>query len=100
MRIMNEHLAVVNVTVLLTLLLMMAGLFLMVGGLMLGIQMLVFPPGLMETWPTLEGAGVDLADHVRLACFISTVAVTTGALGGGLESRTLLRHLAFFRGSP
>lgn len=98
--IVNEHLAVVNVTVLLTLLLMMAGLFLMVGGLMLGIQMLVFPPGLMETWPTLEVAGFGLADHVRLASFISTVAVTTGALGGGLESRTLLRHLALFRGAP
>ncbi len=99
-RVVNEHLAVVNVTVLLTLLLMMVGLFLMVGGLMVGIQMLVFPPDLMETWPTLEVAGVSLADHVRLACFISTVAVTTGALGGGLESRTLLRHLALFRGAP
>lgn len=99
-RVVNEHLAVVNVTVLLTLFLMMIGLFLMVGGLMYAIQTLVFPPGLMETWPTLEVAGIGVADHLRLATFISTVAVTTGALGGGLESRTLLRHLALFSASP
>ncbi|MDX1661532.1 MAG: hypothetical protein R3326_07055 [Gemmatimonadota bacterium] len=96
-RVVNEHLAVVNVTVLLTLLLMMIGLFLLVGGLMLGIQILIFPSRLMETWPTLAVETIGASDHVRLACFISTVAVTTGALGGGLESRTVLRHLALFR---
>lgn len=99
-RVVQEPLAVVNATMLMTVLLMMAGLFAMVVGLMLLIQLLMFPPGLMETWPTLEVASITAADHVRLAGFIGTVAVTTGALGGGLDSRTLLRQLALFERSP
>ena len=54
----------------------------------------------MTTWPTLEDPLVDTWDKVRLAAFISTVGVLTGALAGGLESRTVIRHLALFLDEP
>ena len=100
-RVITEHLAIVNVAIFLTVLLAMLGLFLMVTALMLILIVCVFPPGLIATWPTLEHAGeVTLADKLRLAAFISTLGVTTGALAGGLESRTVVRNMAFFLEEP
>ncbi len=72
------------------------GLFFMVGALMLFIALYIFPAGLMETWPTLEQPEITLGDTIRLCAFIATVGVTTGALAGGFESRTVIRHLALF----
>ncbi|HEV2150237.1 MAG TPA: hypothetical protein VGR37_22755 [Longimicrobiaceae bacterium] len=95
-RILTEHLAALNVTVLLTMLLAMIGLFLLVGLLILFIQFFIFPAGLIATWPTLEDPRVTLLDRFVLAAFISTNGVLTGALAGGLESRSLIRHLALF----
>jgi hypothetical protein len=66
---------------------------------MMIIEIYVFPSDLMQTWPTLNKPVITLIDKIRLAVFISTVGVTTGALAGGLESKTLIRHLALFRGS-
>jgi hypothetical protein len=43
---------------------------------------------------------VGLADLVRTAAFISTVGVVSGALAGGLENRTIVRHLTLFRDRP
>jgi hypothetical protein len=51
----------------------------------------------MRTWPTLSKPEILLEDKIRIAVFISTVGVTTGALAGGLESRTIIQHLALFR---
>jgi hypothetical protein len=95
-RVLPEYLAIVNVTIFLTMLLATIGLFLMVGLLMLIIETYVFPADLMQTWPPLEVPKIELADKFRLAMFISTIAVLTGALGGGLESRAVIRHLALF----
>jgi hypothetical protein len=99
-RTVTEHMAVVNVTVLLTMLLAMIGLFVMVALLMLFLETYIFPPDLIRTWPTLEDPNVTLGDKLRLAGFISTIGVLTGALAGGLESRTVIRHLALFRNEP
>jgi hypothetical protein len=95
-RVITEHLAIVNVSIFLTVLLAMLGLFLMVTALMLILIVCVFPPGLIATWPTLGHPAVALSDKLRLAAFISTLGVTTGALAGGLESRTVIRNMAFF----
>jgi predicted Zn-dependent protease len=95
-RIVTEHMAVVNVTIFLTILFAVIGLFFMVSLLMLGIEIFVFPEGLIATWPTLENPVVTSVDKVRLAAFISTIGVLTGALAGGLESRTVIRHLSLF----
>jgi hypothetical protein len=99
-RTVTEHMAIVNVTVILTILAAVVGLFVMVGLLMLGIELFVFPPDLITNWPTLENPQVGFADLVRTAAFISTIGVLTGALAGGLESRTVIRHLALFRDRP
>jgi hypothetical protein len=99
-RVVTEHMAVVNVTLFLTLLLASVGLFVMVGLLMMAIATWIFPPGLISTWPTLQDPVVTLQDKLRLAGFISTVGVLTGALAGGLESRTVIRHLALFGDEP
>ncbi|WP_188440427.1 hypothetical protein [Planktosalinus lacus] len=96
-RILTEHLAVANSVIYFSIFLACIGLFLMVGILMMIIEMYVFPPDLMQTWPTLNKPEILLEDKIRLAVFISTVGVTTGALAGGLESRTLIQHLALFR---
>jgi predicted Zn-dependent protease len=99
-RVITEHMAVVNISILLTMLLAMLGLFLMVALLMLAVEVFIFPPGLISTWPTLQDPEVTLRDRFVLAAFISTVGVLTGALAGGVESRTVIRHLALFRDDP
>lgn len=101
-RFHTEHLAVANVAIFLTILVATLGLFLMVGLLMLGIQIFIFPVDLVREWPSLELdlATVTLADQVRIAGLISTIGVLTGALGGGVESRDVIRHLALFGSEP
>lgn len=98
--VLTEHLAVANTVIFLSILLACIGLFLIVGGLMLVIEFWIFPADLMQTWPTLDQAEITAGDRVRLAVFIATVGVTTGALAGGLESRTVIRNLALFRDLP
>jgi hypothetical protein len=60
------------------------------------IELYIFPPDLVQTWPTLNQPDVNFTDKLRLAAFISTIGVTTGALAGGFESRTVIQHLALF----
>lgn len=95
-RVITEHLAVANVVIYASVLVACIGLFLMVAALMLAIETLIFPVDLMQTWPTLDHAEISLADKARLAAFIATVGVTTGALAGGLESRAVIRRLGLF----
>ena len=95
-KILTEHLAVANSVIYFSMLMASIGLFLMVGALMMVIEIYVFPPDLMQTWPTLDKPAISLGDQLRLATFISTVGVITGALAGGFESRTVIRHLALF----
>ncbi|HET7360484.1 MAG TPA: hypothetical protein VFI78_00970 [Salinimicrobium sp.] len=99
-RILTEHLAVANSVIYFSIFLACVGLFLMMTGLMLIIEIYIFPAGLMQTWPTLETGKIDFYDKLRLAVFISTVCVTTGALAGGVENRKVIRHLALFRKTP
>lgn len=99
-RVVTEHTALVNVTAFLVLVLLMIGLFVLVFTIMLVIEFVVFPPNLMTNWPSLEEPTVGLVDLVRTAAFISTLGVLSGALAGGLENRTLVRHLALFRDRP
>lgn len=101
-RFHTEHLAVANVAIFLTILVAALGLFVMLGLLMLVIQVLIFPADLVREWPSLDLdlARIGLADQLRIAGLISTIGVLTGALGGGVESRELIRHLALFGSEP
>ncbi len=99
-RIVTEHTALVNVTVFLVLVLAMVGLFALVWAIILVIELVVFPPNLMGNWPSLEDPAVGLADLVRTGAFISTIGVLSGALAGGLESRTIVSHLTLFLDRP
>ena len=96
-RVLTEHLAVANSVIYFSIFLACMGLFLMVAGLIMVIEIYIFPPDLIQTWPTLNKPEILLTDKIRLAVFISTIGVTTGALAGGLESRTVIQHLALFR---
>lgn len=96
-RVLTEHLAVANSVIYFSIFLACMGLFLMVAGLIMIIELYIFPTDLIQTWPTLNKPEILLTDKIRLAVFISTIGVTTGALAGGLESRTLIQHLALFR---
>lgn len=95
--VITEHLAVANSTILLSVFIACLGLFFMLAGLMFLIEIYIFPSGLMQTWPTLDRPVVTIYDKLRLAAFISTIGVTTGALAGGLESKAILKHLTFFK---
>ncbi|NHN47135.1 hypothetical protein G9464_05915 [Halostella sp. JP-L12] len=99
-RVVTEHTALVNVTVFLVLLLAMAGLFALVWGIILVIELVVFPANLMSNWPSLEDPTVGFVDLVRTGAFISTIGVLSGALAGGLESRLIVSHLALFPDQP
>jgi predicted Zn-dependent protease len=99
-RIVTEHTALVNVTVFCILVGAMVGLFALVWVVMLVIELVVFPPNLMSNWPSLEDPTVGLVDLVRTGAFISTIGVLSGALAGGLESRTIVSHLALFLDRP
>lgn len=95
--VLTEHLAVTNSVIFFSVFLACIGLFIMLGALIMLIELYVFPEDLMRTWPTIDMEEITLSDRIRLAVFISTVGVTTGALAGGLESRKLIQHLALFR---
>ncbi|MFC7194126.1 hypothetical protein ACFQL4_04745 [Halosimplex aquaticum] len=98
--VVTEHVALLNVAILCILVAGMVGLFSLVGGIMLVIEFVVFPPNLMTNWPSLEDPVVTVVDLVRIGAFIATIGVLSGALAGGLEDRTILRHLALFRARP
>ena len=100
-RVLTEHLAVANSIIFLSILNACIGLFILVGGLMFFMEAYIFPEGLMKTWPTLVAQPeITWKDKLRLAAFISTVGVTTGALAGGMESRNVIRHLSLFQKEP
>jgi len=98
--VVTEHTALVNVTVFLVLVLAMLGLFALVWGIMLVVELVVFPPNLMSNWPSLEDPAVGPVDLIRTGAFISTIGVLSGALAGGLEDRTIISHLTLFLGRP
>lgn len=95
--IVPEHLAVANVVIFVSMFLAVIGLFVMVALLALAIELWVFPPDLISTWPTLGNQQVGFTDLLRIAVFISTVGVTTGALAGGLQRRQILRNMALYQ---
>lgn len=95
--VVPEHLAVANVVIFLSMSLAVIGLFVMVALLALAIELWVFPPDLISTWPTLEDQEVGFPDLLRISVFISTVGVTTGALAGGLHRREILREMALYQ---
>lgn len=100
-RVLTEHLAVANTVIYLTILLACIGLFIMVTGLIFLIELYIFPEDLIATWPTLLNLPEVLwTDKLRLAAFISTLGVTTGALAGGLENKKVFHHLALFKDQP
>jgi hypothetical protein len=99
-RVLTEHVALVNVSVFLVLVVAMASLFAGVGAVILAVELFVFPQNLMTNWPSLEDPTIGFVDLVRTAAFISTIGVLTGALAGGLENRAVVRHLALFLDRP
>jgi hypothetical protein len=101
-RFHTEHLAVVNVVILLSIVLAVVGLFAMLVLLMLFVQIFVFPPDLVREWPSLALGSADIGfpDQLRIAALISTIGLLTGTLAGGLESRDVLRHMGLFRRRP
>jgi hypothetical protein len=75
---------------LLTILLLFSGFALLVFG---GI-VTIFPPKLMETWPTVDPA-VRTLDHVKLSLFLAAPGVLAGSLGGRADSQALVRGVLF-----
>ncbi len=95
-RRLPRHLALANVIIFITILLAMIGLFAMLVGLSLVLEIAVMPHKLAYTLPTLPLDQVNFWDKLRLGMFNSAVGVATGALAGGIQGRDVLRQLALF----
>ena len=54
----------------------------------------IFPPKLMETWPTVDPA-TRVRDHVKLSLFVATLGTLAGSLGGKADSKDLVRGVLF-----
>ena len=98
--ILTEHLAVANVTIYMSIFMACLGLFLLLGGLMLLIMLYIFPNDLMITWLTTDKSSVSFVDQCRLAAFIGSIGVVTGALGSGMQGSSIFKHLALFKKEP
>jgi hypothetical protein len=94
--VLPRHLALANVVIFTTILLGVIGLFVMLMFISMALEVWVMPQGLISTWPTLHEPQVTIWDKLRLASFVATVGVTTGALAGGLQARNVLRQMALF----
>lgn len=91
------YLAVANVVIFLSMPLAVIESFVMVALRALAIELRVFAPDLISTRPTPGTREVGFPDLLRIAVFISTVGVTTGALAGGMHRRQALRQIALFQ---
>ncbi|NNC47030.1 MAG: hypothetical protein HKO13_01175 [Sphingomonas sp.] len=77
-------------TLLLTILLLFAAFaFIMYVGVVS-----VFPPALMDNWPTTGEADSQL-DHIKLSAFLAAMGVLAGSLGGRSDSKTIIRNVLF-----
>lgn len=93
-RLLAESTVVTAAATILSLLLTMLFLFCGFALLVYGGIVTIFPPQLMETWPTVDPA-VRAIDHVRMSLFVAALAVLAGSLGGRADSQALVRGVLF-----
>lgn len=93
-RLLAESTVVTSAATILSLLLTMLLLFCGFALLVYSGIVTIFPPKLMETWPTVDPA-VRPIDHVRMSLFVAALAVLAGSLGGRADSQALVRGVLF-----
>lgn len=93
-RLLAESTVVTSAATVLCLLLTMLVLFSGFAVLVYGGIVTIFPPKLMETWPTVDPA-VRTLDHVKLSLFLAGLGVLAGSLGGRADSQALVRGVLF-----
>jgi hypothetical protein len=93
-RLLSESAVVTEAATVLSLFLTVALLYVLFAGALYAGIVTIFPPKLMETWPTVDPA-VRTLDHVKLALFIGGLGVLAGSLGGRADSRDLVRGVLF-----
>ena len=93
-RLLAESTVVTSAATILCLLLTMLLLFSGFAVLVYGGIVTIFPPKLMETWPTVDPA-VRTLDHVKLSLFLAALGVLAGSLGGRADSQALVRGVLF-----
>lgn len=99
--IVTEHMALSNAVMTGAMLFAMASLFLLVWGVSAAMAEFVFPHALIANWRTLDhGRLATLYERFKVAGFIATIGVTTGALGGGNADRGVIRNLTLFSDEP
>ncbi len=69
-------------------------LFVLFGGLMYAVVILVFPDALMSEW-TSDADGSTMGAHLRLSAFLAAVGILSGSLGGSADSRSVVRSVLF-----
>ena len=93
-RVLAESTVVTSAATFLCLLLTMLLLFSGFAVLVYGGIVTIFPPKLMETWPTVDPA-IRTLDHVKLSLFLAALGVLAGSLGGRADSQALVRGVLF-----
>ena len=93
-RLLAESTVVTSAATILSLLLTMLLLFSAFALLVYAGIITIFPPKLMETWPTVDPA-VRPLDHIKLSLFLASLGVLAGSLGGRADSQALVRGVLF-----
>ncbi|WP_265530166.1 hypothetical protein [Sphingomicrobium marinum] len=94
----TESMAVTMAATFLTLLLTILLLFAAFAFVMYVGVVSVFPPALMDNWPTTGEADSRL-DHIKLSAFLAAMGVLAGSLGGRSDSKTIVRNVLFSNSS-
>lgn len=92
--LLSESAVVTEAATVLSLLLTMLLLYALFVGALYGAIVAIFPPKLMETWPTVDPA-VRTRDHLKLSLFLGGLGVLAGSLGGRADSKDLVRGVLF-----
>lgn len=99
-RLVTEHVALGNVAILLAMTLMTLGLFVLVTLLVLLVEVWLFPERYIAEWFADRGFEVGWIGYLHIAMVVSTLGTLTGALGGSLHGRGIIRKLALFLKEP
>lgn len=96
-RVITSNVASANLGMLLSIFLMVIGLFLLVSLVILILEVWLFPPELIDKWFDGFDLQVTWYDHFKIAVVVGTLGTLTGALGSGFQGREIIRAVSFFR---
>lgn len=99
-RVITYKVAIANLGMILTIFLMVIGLFIVVTLTIIVIEVWLFPPEMIRYWFKDFELPVSWQDHLLIALSVATLGTLTGALGSGFHGREIIRAVSFFLRKP